>query len=119
MAPKEPTPTQEPEAKEPASNGTAQTTPAEGAPSAPPAAQPTQAAPSAPTNVAANEEDTNTGIEIVRPREANPPKGLDRATLREHRPSHQHESRRMHGHSKDDKSSGSTPKSKKGDDQQF
>jgi serine/threonine-protein kinase len=122
MAPKEPTPAaQEPEVKEPASNGTAQTTPADVAPPAPPSqgAQPTQAAPSAPTNVAANDDDPASTAEIVRPREANPPKGLDRATLREHRPSHQHESRRMHGHSKDDRGSGSTPKSKKGDDQQF
>ena len=90
------------------------TTPTDVAPATPPRA----GAPSAPAagDVVANDDSNATGAETVHPREASPPKGLDRATVREHlRPAHPHESRRQHGHSKDDKS----VKSKKQDDTQF
>jgi hypothetical protein len=85
-----------------------------------PAAPPPTGAPvlTPPDSLAASDSDSNaTGAETVHPPQPTPPKGLDRATLREHvRPAHPHESRRQHGHSKDDPKA---PRGKKSDDTQF
>jgi serine/threonine-protein kinase len=126
-----PPPAGEPAPKEPsaetAGNTPAATIPANagnGGNAAPPvmapAAPPPTGAPALtpPDSLAASDSDSNaTGAETVHPPQPTPPKGLDRATLREHvRPAHPHESRRQHGHSKDDPKA---PRGKKSDDTQF
>ena len=73
--------------------------------------------------VAEEDVDSNaTGAETVHPPQPSPPKGLERATVREHvRPSHSHEYHRLHGHSKDDLKTvtPSTPRTKKADELPF